>query len=138
MYISSPLMTLGLILLGCGLQFHWHWFGIAFTWGLFVFAAMTSTVVISAYVLDCFPKETAQTAALLNFTRVLFGFVVPIFQKDWSDAIGAQWSFTSQGLFCLAALGFVMVVQSEGEKWRKKSGMGPTLIKAEEVHHGLV
>jgi MFS family permease len=138
MYVSSPLMTLGLCLVGFALNQHWHWFAIAFNWGLFVFAAMTSTVVISTYVLDCFPRETAIAAALLNFTRVLFGFVVPIFQKSWSDAIGAQWSFTLQGLVCLCALPLVAVIQREGKKWRQGSRMGPTAIRARQVHHGNV
>ncbi|KAA8908147.1 major facilitator superfamily domain-containing protein [Sphaerosporella brunnea] len=138
MYVSTPFMTLGIILLGWTLKLHWHWFVVAFTWGLFVFAAMTSTVVISAYVLDCFPDETAQTAALLNFSRVLFGFVVPIFQRNWSDAIGVQWSFTAQGFICLVALGFVVVVQKKGKMWRQKSQMGPMVIWAKEVHHGLI
>lgn len=42
-----PVMCLGLVLLGVGLEHLWNWAFIAFFWGLFVFAVMTSTVTIS-------------------------------------------------------------------------------------------
>jgi len=125
-------MTLGLVVVGFSLERHWHWIVVAITWGLFVFAAMTSTVVISAYVLDCFPEQSAITAALLNFTRVFFGFLVPIFQKPWSNKVGAHWSFATQGIICLLALAFPIAVQRFGKHWRAKGEMGPPLILVAE------
>ncbi|KAI5849177.1 major facilitator superfamily domain-containing protein [Tricharina praecox] len=133
LYHASPLMTLGLILVGFSLERHWHWSVVAVTWGLFVFAAMTSTVVISAYVLDCFPEQSAITAALLNFSRVFFGFLAPIFQKTWSNKVGADWSFTTQGFICLLALLLVITVQRFGKNWRTKGEMGPSMIM---LQHG--
>lgn len=94
---------------------------------------MCSTVVISAYLLDCFPNDSVPVAALLNFTRVMFGFLVPIFQKDWSSAVGASWSFTTQGIICVVVYGLVVVVQLKGAEWRKKTDMCPDEIIVKRV-----
>ncbi|CCX08386.1 major facilitator superfamily domain-containing protein [Pyronema domesticum] len=126
-------MCFGISLLGWALWLHWHWFAVALFWAIFVCAAMCSTVVISAYLLDCFPNDSVPVAALLNFTRVMFGFLVPIFQKDWSSAVGASWSFTTQGIICVVVYGLVVVVQLKGAEWRKKTDMCPDEIIVKRV-----
>lgn len=127
--VPTVLMAVGLVLLGQALGHQWHYMAIAAFWGLFVFSAMTSTVVITAYVLDCFPEHSVVTAALLNFARVLFGFLVPLFQKKWIDAIGgAQWSFLCQAVICLVAYVLVAVVQKFGGRWRERTGLSPDVI----------
>ncbi|KAI5805159.1 major facilitator superfamily domain-containing protein [Geopyxis carbonaria] len=130
-YFSTVFMPLGLILLGFSLHNLWHWFAVALFWGIFIFAAMTSTVAITAYVLDCFPNHSAAASALLNFTRVLFGFLVPWFQSPWAKKVGVQWSFTTQGLICLAVFPIIPVVQYYGKQWRQATDMSPDVIKAD-------
>lgn len=46
-YFSAVVMCLGISLLGVALENRWHWSLVGFFWGLFVFAVMTSTVIIS-------------------------------------------------------------------------------------------
>jgi len=130
-YLATAIMVVGIVLLGVSLEHHWPWIAIAVFWCLFVFAVMTSTVVVSAYELDCFPTSSAQASALLNFTRVLFGFLVPLFQTEWADAVGATWSFATQGIICAVAFFvFIPVVQKFGRHWRSKTNMSPDFIKA--------
>ncbi|KAI5840785.1 major facilitator superfamily domain-containing protein [Morchella snyderi] len=128
LYFSVGIMCLGLILLGVGLDRLWHWGFIAFFWGLFIFAIMTSTVTISAYVLDCFPQQSAAASALLNFTRVLFGFTVVLFQTKWSTKVGADWSFSTQAIICAAVFAIVPIVQKYGKGWRMGTDMSPDVI----------
>lgn len=133
--LSTVLMFVGLTLLGQAFGNHWHYMAIAVFWGVFVFSAMTSTVVITAYVLDCFPEYSVVTAAHLNFARVLFGFLVPLFQRKWIDAIGgAQWSFLCQGAICLVAYGFVAAVQVHGARWRAQAALSPDEIRLGKEH----
>jgi hypothetical protein len=126
-------MPLSLSLLGFALKGLWHWSLVAFFWGLFIFTCMITTVAISAYALDCFPADTAPASALLNFTRVLFGFLVPWFQSPWSRKVGTQWSFTTQGLICMAAFVIVPFVQWKGKGWRKATLFSPDVIRASEL-----
>ena len=128
---ATVFMGVGVSLLGWALGLHWHWATVAVFWGTFVFAAMCSTVVISAYLLDSFPYDSLAVAALLNFTRVLFGFLVPIFQKQWAEGVGANWSLTTQGFICVAAYGLVLLVQRRGATWRAAAKMCPGEISVE-------
>ena len=128
---AAVLMGVGVSLLGWALGLHWHWAAVAVFWGTFVFAAMCSTVVISAYQLDSFPDDSVAVAALLNFTRVLFGFLVPIFQKPWAQSVGANWSLTCQGFICVAAYLLVVLVQRRGAAWRAAAKMCPDEIAVE-------
>lgn len=113
------------------MQNHWHWFIVAFTWGLFIFTAMVTTVAVTAYILDCFPEDAAPASALLNFTRVLFGFLVPWFQSPWVADVGVLWTYTTQGLVCVAAFALIPVVQWKGKGWRKETAFSPDIIRAE-------
>ncbi|KAF8248531.1 MFS general substrate transporter [Wilcoxina mikolae CBS 423.85] len=133
---STFLMGVGVSFLGWALGKHWHWLSVAIFWGIFVFAAMCSTVVISAYLLDSFPNDSVAVAALLNFTRVLFGFLVPIFQNPWAQKVGAEWSLSTQGAICVFAYGLVLVVQMRGKEWRVKAEMCPDEITVEWSYDG--
>ncbi|KAF8533324.1 major facilitator superfamily domain-containing protein [Trichophaea hybrida] len=128
---ATFLMGVGVSLLGWALGKHWHWLSVAIFWGIFVFATMCSTVVISAYLLDSFPNDSIAVAALLNFTRVLFGFLVPIFQNPWAEKVGAEWSLSTQGTICVVAYGLVLVVQMWGREWRVRAEMCPDEITVE-------
>ena len=76
-YISTFAVCIGLVILGCALQYHTslHWMAVAMGWSIYVFGALTGTVSISAYALDCFPGHAAAASALINFARIAGGFI---------------------------------------------------------------
>lgn len=133
LYPCVVIQPLSLTLLGFALKDLWSWGAVAFVWGLYIFTCMISTVVISSYVLDCFPDDTAPSSALLNFCRVVFGFLVPWFQGPWSKKVGTHWSFTTQGLICVAAFVLVPVVQWKGKAWRKRTTLSPDAIQTKAI-----
>ncbi|OBT97709.1 hypothetical protein VE01_05026 [Pseudogymnoascus verrucosus] len=74
-WIATPFMVGGLILLGFCFELHFHWVAIAFAWGIYCFGTLISTVGITAYALDIFKDEAAEAAALINFSRTISGFI---------------------------------------------------------------
>ncbi|KAG0134955.1 major facilitator superfamily domain-containing protein [Tuber indicum] len=147
-YFSTVFSAVGLGLLGVGLQNLWSWGIIALLWGAYIWSLMIGTVAtsgepslviliwlylttsttIAAYVLDCFPQRSAAASALLNFTRVLHGFLVPFFQNKWANTVGANWSFGTQAIICVVAFGLVPVVQRFGKRWRERTSLSPDHI----------
>ncbi|PWW79971.1 MFS transporter [Tuber magnatum] len=132
-HFSTGFTAVGLGLLGIGLQNLWSWGVIALLWGAYIWSLMISTVATSAYVLDCFPGSSAAASALLNFTRVLHGFLVPFFQNKWANAVGANWSFGTQAIVCVLAFGVIPLVQRYGKRWREKTSLSPDSIVVAKV-----
>jgi hypothetical protein len=65
---------LGLIIIGESLQHAYPWVGLAFGWGLNCFSTLGTTVAISAYLLDVFPKQAALASAWINAFRTVGKF----------------------------------------------------------------
>jgi hypothetical protein len=55
-WLSSPFMLTGLVLLGFSLEHGYHYMISALGWGLYVFGIMITTVGLNAYVLDSYPE----------------------------------------------------------------------------------
>lgn len=70
-WLSTPWMLAGLVLLGFCLQNGYHYMITSLAWGLYVFGIMVTTVGISSYVLDSYPE-----VRVIFIPRRLFGLLL--------------------------------------------------------------
>lgn len=123
LWLSTPFMLAGLILLGFALENAWHYMLAALGWGLYVFGIMITTVGIQTYCLDSYPEASGEVAAWINFGRTTGGFVVSYFQITWANAMGTKKSFGIQAAICLAVFLFIIIpLQLAGRTIRKWCG----------------
>src|SRR5882762_363617 len=67
-----PAVAIGicaLVLIGQSLQNGLPWIALAFGWGMYSAATVITSTVVSAYILDCFPKHSALASSIINFLR---------------------------------------------------------------------
>ncbi|KAK4556556.1 hypothetical protein LTR86_006127 [Recurvomyces mirabilis] len=121
-WISTPFMIAGLIVLGFALERGWHYMIAAVGWGLYVFGIMISTVAITAYLLDSYPEGSGEVAAWLNFARTTGGFIVSYFQVEWANKMGTEKSFGIQAAICFAAFLLIVSLQISGKRLRDRAG----------------
>lgn len=122
-YMASPLMITGIVLVGFGLQREWHYMAIAVSIGLFVFGIMIVTTAINAYVLDSYPEAPGEVSAWINAGRTVGGFVVTYFEIEWAEAEGTQRSLGVQAAVVAAAVWLIIVpLQLWGLWMRRRQG----------------
>ncbi|EME83536.1 uncharacterized protein MYCFIDRAFT_39163 [Pseudocercospora fijiensis CIRAD86] len=121
-WLSTPFMVSGIVILGFALENHWHYMLAALGWGFYVFGIMVTTVALTAYCLDCYPEGSGEVAAWINFARTTGGFIVSYFQVDWANAMGTKKSLGIQAGICGAAFFVVLFLQVFGERIRRASG----------------
>ncbi|KAL2173997.1 major facilitator superfamily domain-containing protein [Thermothelomyces heterothallicus CBS 202.75] len=108
----------GLVLFGQTLDHHLSWVGLAFGWAMLCFSTLANMTAVSAYLLDCLPRQAALTAAWLNFARVVGGFSVAYFQMPWFHRNGPALSFGLQAVVMVGATLAVLATQIWGRTWR--------------------
>ncbi|KAF2186415.1 MFS transporter [Zopfia rhizophila CBS 207.26] len=121
-WLATPFMVAGIVLLGFTLQDGYHYMVCALGWGLYVFGIMISTVGLNAYVLDSYPEASGEVAAWLNFSRTTGGFVVTYLQVRWAKAMGPKNSFGVQAAIVAGAFVLILVLQVYGKRLRTWSG----------------
>ncbi|EXJ80123.1 hypothetical protein A1O1_08265 [Capronia coronata CBS 617.96] len=121
-YMSTPFLVTGLVVLGFSLERGWHYMCTSIGWGFYVFGIMVTTVAINAYNLDSYPEGSGEVAAWVNFARTTGGFIISYFQVKWANASGTIVSFGVQGAVCFAAFALVVFLQIYGKKLRMSSG----------------
>lgn len=121
-WISTPFIIAGLIVLGFALERGWHYMLASLGWGLYVFGIMITTVSIAAYNLDSYPEGSGEIAAWLNAFRTLAGFIISYFQVKWAAASGTERSFGVQAGICVGVFFLVVACQIWGKKLRMWSG----------------
>ena len=121
-YIATPFMVAGLVLLGFSLQNGYHYMIAAVGWGLYVFGIMIATVGINAYVLDSYPEGAGEVSAWLNFARTTGGVFVTEWQVPWATTVGPVSSLSTQGGITAGAFLLVILLQVYGKRLRHYSG----------------
>lgn len=121
-FVSLPLMIIGLVLIGQALQDGWHFMALSVSWGLYVYGIMITTVAISSYCLDSYPEASGEVSAHVNNARTLGGFIISYFQVTWANTSGTKISFGVQGAIVAAAFGIVIVLMVFGKRMRVWAG----------------
>ena len=121
-WIATPFLVAGLVLLGFALEHGFHFMITALGWGLYVFGIMIITVAVSAYNLDSYPEGSGEVAAWVNMSRTTGGFIVSYFQIQWAEELGAVSSFSTQAGICAAMFLLVIFLQFYGKRLRQWSG----------------
>jgi hypothetical protein len=121
-YLSTPFMLAGLVLLGFCLERGYHYMLTSLAWGLYVFGIMVTTVALTAYNLDSYPEGSGEVAAWINFARTTGGFIISYFQVSWAKAQGTETSFGIQAAICALAFGLIVVMQVWGKRLRVYAG----------------
>ena len=115
-YFALPFLLTGLVVLGFALEHKWHYMITAVAWGMYVFGTMVTSVSVSAYQLDAYPRESGEVGAWINFSRTAGGFIVAYFQVRWVAKTGAAVCFGTQAAVCAAVVPIVVILQVWG-KW---------------------
>ena len=121
-WISTPFMLAGLILLGICLEEKYHYMITSLAWGLYVFGIMITTVALNAYNLDSYPEASGEVSAWINFARTTGGFIISYFQVTWANAMGTKRSFGIQAAICAGAFLMVVSLQVYGKRLRAAGG----------------
>ncbi|KAF3483514.1 uncharacterized protein GIQ15_02838 [Arthroderma uncinatum] len=121
-WISTPFILAGLVLLGFALEREYHYMFASLGWGLYVFGIMITTVSVSAYCLDSYPEASGEVAAWLNFSRSTAGFIVSYFMVRWAGDQGPIRQFGAMTGICAFAFVLIVVFQFYGKRIRRWSG----------------
>ena len=121
-FISTPFMIAGLVLLGFALERGYHYMITSLGWGLYVFGIMITTVAINAYGLDSYPQGSGEVAAWINMARTTGGFIISYFQVKWANAMGTIDSFGIQAGIVAAGFFIPIALMFFGKKLRDVSG----------------
>lgn len=121
-YISGACMAIGLIVIGQALLHHLSIGAIIIGWGMHTFGVMTTSVAVSAYVLDSYPTAPAEVSGWTNFARAIGGFGVGYFQQPWGAKVGYGGSFGTQAGVVGFGLIIIAVVQLYGRSLRLYAG----------------
>lgn len=121
-WLATPFMVTGIVVLGFSLQEGWHYIVTAVAWGFFVFGIMIVTTAINSYVLDSYPEGSGEVAAWINFGRTLGGFIITYEQIRWAKSVGTEKSLGTQAGIVVAAFLIVVVLQFFGKRLRNMQG----------------
>ncbi|KAH6720085.1 major facilitator superfamily domain-containing protein [Leptodontidium sp. MPI-SDFR-AT-0119] len=121
-WISTPFMIVGLILLGFCLEEGYHYMVTSVAWGLYVFGIMITTVGVNAYNLDAYPEASGEVASWINFARTAGGFIISYFQVTWANAEGTKKSLGTQAGIVGAAFIIILLLQRFGKSLRAWAG----------------
>lgn len=121
-WLATPLVIIGMNMIGATLQHRYHYMVLAVGWALHNYSIIIVTTAINAYVLDAYPEGSGEVAGWLNAGRTIGGFVVGYFQLPWALATGTQTEFGVQSVIVAVAFGIVAYLQFFGPKLREKQG----------------
>ena len=118
LWISTPFLCSGLVLLGFALGRASHYMLASLGWGLYIFGIMITTVGINAYNLDSYPMASGEVAGWLNLSRVAGGFIISYFQVYWAKNMEPIRSFGIQAAICFGGLFLIVFLQAYGKRLR--------------------
>ncbi|OBT55600.1 hypothetical protein VE04_03638 [Pseudogymnoascus sp. 24MN13] len=121
-WVSTPFIIAGLVLLGFCLEEKYHYMVTSVGWGLYVFGVMIATVGVNAYNLDSYPEASGEVASWVNFARTAGGFIISYFQVTWANGQGTRKSLGTQAGICAAGFIIILILQRYGKELRAWAG----------------
>ncbi|RDW80542.1 hypothetical protein BP5796_05240 [Coleophoma crateriformis] len=128
--ICNPI---GLGVFGMGLQQHLSWGVLAIAQILVTFGSLSITPITVNYACECFTKNPAETAIVLNSFRIGFGLSIAFYITPWVDAVGFAWCYGTMAFIQVFSFCFVVVLMWKGHTIRQVDPFG--LISTEEGEH---
>jgi len=122
LWLMLPFKIVGYNLIGATLQNHWSWWILAVGWCMHNFATIITTTAVSAYLADAYPEASGESAAWLNASRTLGGFIVGYVQITWAESQGTQKEYGIQTAIMGAAFLIIVYLQFFGAKLRHRQG----------------
>lgn len=93
-------------------------------------SAMSAQSVITTFLVDVFPHQSASATAALNLARCLMGAAATATVEPSIKRMGTGWTFTMWTGLLVLSLGLVAVQMKHGAKWRRRRQ------QREETRHG--
>lgn len=122
-WLVLPFKIIGYNLIGLTMQKHWSYYVLAVGWGMHNFATIVTTAAVAAYLIDAYPEASGESAAWLNFSRTLAGFILGYVQLNWAAAQGPEIEYGIQtAIMGGAFLVFVVPMTFLGKKVRNSQG----------------
>ncbi|WWC60087.1 uncharacterized protein I303_102651 [Kwoniella dejecticola CBS 10117] len=120
LWIWAPLQWISVIIFGWTIDKHQH-ISIPIIFSFFLaWSAMSIQSIITTFLVDIFPKQSASATAALNLARCLVGALATGVINPSIDRIGIGWSFTLWTGLMMASIALVGVQFKYGAGWRKK------------------
>ena len=79
-WLVLPIKIAGYNMMGLAMQKHLNIWILIVGWGMHNCATVLTTSAVGAYCIDCYPELSGESAALLNASRTLAGFIIG---KEW-------------------------------------------------------
>jgi hypothetical protein len=117
-WVATPMMVLGIAMVGVCLQHEYHYMALAVVWALYVSGIIIVTTAVNAYCLASYPELSGEVAAWINEGRILGGFLVNYFELKWVKAMGAEKALGIQAAIVMAAVVILVVLQFLGKRLR--------------------
>jgi len=118
------LAPLGLAIEGFCFQHRANWIGAGLGIGIASAGFQIITTVTYAYTAECYPRQTSETATILNFGRQTFSFALPFYNFYFISKFGVQTAFLVYSIVELACFIPMIVLIFKGASWRDTYG-GP-------------
>ncbi|KAK5952314.1 hypothetical protein OHC33_006787 [Knufia fluminis] len=123
LWIVLPLKIAGYNMIGVTMQRHLNIWVLIVGWGMHNLATILTTSAVSAYLIDCYPEASGESAAWLNAVRTLAGFILGYVQINWAHSAGTEIEYGIQtAIMGGAFLVFVVPTTIFGSRIRKIQG----------------
>lgn len=109
-------------MIGLTLQHRWSYWVLAVGWGMHNFGTIVTTAAVGAYLIDAYPEASGESAAWLNESRLLSGFIIGYVQINWVASFGAQNTYGVQTAIMGAAFFVIIFLQFYGKNLRQRQG----------------
>lgn len=110
LFFATPLLLVGLLLFGLGLENQKEW-PIIIIGGIGVYYVGLNilTGVVQTYMVDSYQTRAMGSIALFNFIKCVFAFAVPFFVPEWAFTKGFKNAYVTQGVL-VTVLGLALTL----------------------------
>ncbi|KAF2675338.1 MFS general substrate transporter [Microthyrium microscopicum] len=110
----------GLIIEALCLQHRTHWVGPGLGIGIASAGFQIITTVTYAYTAECYPRQTSETATILNFGRQMFSFCLGFYNFHFLFRFGVQTAWLVYACAQVACFVPMVALMLKGAAWREQ------------------